>query len=194
MTITLEKNKPITLTKANPGIRKALVGLGWNPRTTAGVTFDLDASAFVLKNDGTAMDLKDVVFYSNLTHASGAVQHKGDNRNGQGDGDDEQILIDLDKVPANVDRIVFVVSIDDAVARQQRFGQVDGAYFRVVNEDTGAEVVKFDLREDADREHSILLGELFREQGGAWQVIARTQGFQEGLAGALTEFGIALVG
>ncbi|WIB65398.1 TerD family protein [Curtobacterium sp. MCBD17_040] len=189
VTISLEKNKPISLTKADPGIKRAVVGLGWKPRATSGAEFDLDASAIVLRNDGSKHTLRDFVFYGNQSHSSGAINHQGDNRTGNGDGDDEQILIDLAKLPENIARIVFIVSINDAEKRNQRFGLVDDAYFRIVNVDTKEEAVKFDLREDAAAEHTIAIGELYKDNG-AWQVVGRAQGLQDGLAGALTHYGV----
>ena len=189
--LTLSKGSNLSLTKADPGLERALIGLGWDPRTTSGDPFDLDASALLLGANGKVRSNDDFIFYNQLSTKDGSVVHQGDNRTGQGDGDDEQILIDLSILPADVDRVVIVVSIDQAEARRQNFGQVRDAYCRVVNQDTDAEVVRYDLSEDAAAETCMIFSEIYRNRG-EWKFRAIGQGYASGLHGVATDFGIAL--
>ena len=189
--LTLSKGSNLSLTKADPGLERALIGLGWDPRTTSGDPFDLDASALLLGANGKVRSNDDFIFYNQLSTKDGSVVHQGDNRTGQGDGDDEQILIDLSILPNDVDRVVIVVSIDQAEARHQNFGQVRDAYCRVVNQDTDAEVVRFDLSEDAAAETCMIFSEIYRNRG-EWKFRAIGQGYASGLHGVATDFGIAL--
>ena len=154
--LTLSKGGNLSLSKADPGLRRAIIGLGWNPRTTTGAPFDLDASALLLGDNGKVRSQDDFVFYNQLSSKDGSVTHQGDNRTGEGEGDDEQILIDLDLVGPDVKRVVIAVSIDQADSRGQNFGQVRDAYCRVVNQETEQEVVRFDLSEDAASETAML--------------------------------------
>lgn len=157
--LSLSKGGNLSLTKTSPGLTVATVGLGWDPRTTAGEAFDLDASALLVGPDGKVRSDADFIFYNQPKSADGSVEHKGDNRTGQGDGDDEQIAIDLQSLPADVDRVVVVVSIDQGEARRQNFGQVRSAYSRVLDQD-GAEIVRFDLSEDAAPETAMIFSKI----------------------------------
>ncbi len=189
--LTLEKGNNLSLTKADPGLQQALVGLGWDPRTTTGEAFDLDASALLLGANGKVRSADDFIFYNQPSAKDGSVVHQGDNRTGVGEGDDETILIDLTRVAADVDRIAIVVSIDKADERRQNFGQVRGAYCRVVNQSNDAEIVRFDLSEDAAPETSMLFAEVYRN-GAEWKFKAVGQGYATGLAGIATDFGVPL--
>lgn len=189
--LTLSKGSNLSLTKADPGLSKALIGLGWDPRTTSGESFDLDASAILVGRNGKVRSNDDFIFYNQLEAKDGSVKHLGDNRTGEGDGDDEQILIDLNTVSADIERVVIVVSIDQAEARRQNFGQVRDAFCRVVNQDTDAEVVRYDLSEDAAAETTMIFAEIYRN-GVEWKFRAVGQGYASGLHGIATDFGIVL--
>lgn len=189
--LTLSKGGNLSLTKADPGLRKALIGLGWDPRTTSGQAFDLDASALLIGENGKVRSQDDFIFYNQLAAADGSVVHQGDNRTGDGDGDDEQILIDLDLIAADVARVVIAVSIDQGEERGQNFGQVRDAYCRVVNQETEQEVVRYDLSEDAASETSMIFSEIYRHHG-EWKFRAIGQGYATGLHGIVTDFGISL--
>lgn len=189
--LTLSKGSNLSLTKADPGLRQAMIGLGWDPRTTSGQPFDLDASALLIGDNGKVRSQEDFIFYNQMSTADGCVVHQGDNRTGEGDGDDEQILIDLTLVPSNVQRIVIVVSIDQGDERGQNFGQVRDAFCRVVNQDTDQEIVRYDLSEDAAAETSMIFSELYRHNGD-WKFRAIGQGYTTGLYGIATDFGIDL--
>lgn len=189
--LTLTKGNNLSLTKADPGLERALIGLGWDPRTTSGEAFDLDASALLVGANGKVRSQDDFIFYNQLQAKDGSVVHQGDNRSGVGDGDDEQILIDLSLIAADVDRVAIVVSIDQADARGQNFGQIRGAYCRVLNQDTDQEVVRYDLSEDAAPETSMIFAEIYRNRA-EWKFRAVGQGYATGLHGIATEFGISL--
>ena len=189
--LTLTKGNNLSLTKADPGLERALIGLGWDPRTTSGEPFDLDASALLVGADGKVRSQGDFIFYNQLQSADGSVVHQGDNRSGVGDGDDEQVLIDLSLVAADVERVVIVVSIDQADARGQNFGQIRDAYCRVLNQDTDQEVVRYDLSEDAAPETSMIFAEIYRNRA-EWKFRAVGQGYATGLHGIATDFGISL--
>lgn len=192
MAVSLSKGGNISLEKAAPGMTNAVVGLGWDPRTTDGAPFDLDASVLLLNNTGKVRGDADFVFYNNLTGDNGAVQHQGDNRTGEGEGDDEQINVALNQVSPDVERIVVVASIDQADARGQNFGQVADAYIRVYDADdphNADKGVRFDLGEDASTETALIFGELYRH-GGEWKFRAIAQGFAGGLASVITQFGL----
>ncbi|MCC3291810.1 MULTISPECIES: TerD family protein [Arthrobacter] len=189
--LTLTKGNNLSLTKTDPGLQKAVVGLGWDPRTTTGEPFDLDASALMIAANGKVRSSDDFIFYNQPAAKDGSVTHLGDNRSGAGEGDDEQILIDLTQMAADVDRVVIVVSIDQAEARNQNFGQVRGAYCRVINQDNDSEIVRFDLSEDAAPETSMIFAEVYRNNG-EWKFKAVGQGYATGLAGIATDFGVQL--
>ncbi|AMM34265.1 chemical-damaging agent resistance protein C [Sinomonas atrocyanea] len=189
--LTLSKGGNLSLTKTDPGLTKAIVGLGWDPRTTTGDAFDLDASALLVGANGKVRSDADFIFYNQKQTPDGSVTHLGDNRTGEGEGDDEQIQVELTKVAADVERIVVVVSIDQAKSRRQNFGMVRSAYCRIVNEGTNAEVVRYDLSEDAASETCMIFAELYRN-AGEWKFKAVGQGYASGLAGVATDFGVNL--
>ncbi|MFS0827121.1 TerD family protein [Pseudomonas phoenicis] len=190
MALSLSKGGNLSLTKTDPSLTRVIVGLGWDPRATDGQEFDLDASAFLLKGDGKVRSEADFIFYNQLKSADGSVEHTGDNRTGAGDGDDEVIKVDLSRVPADVEKVVFTVTIHDADARKQNFGQVGGAFIRVVNETNGNEVVRYDLAEDASTETAMIFAELYRN-AGEWKFRAVGQGYAGGLKAVATGFGLA---
>ncbi|GAA4683531.1 TerD family protein [Frondihabitans cladoniiphilus] len=189
--LTLSKGHNLSLSKADPGLRRAMVGLGWDPRTTAGTEFDLDASAILVTAAGRVRSNDDFIFYNQLAAADGSVVHQGDNRTGEGDGDDEQILIDLSLVSPDIARIVITVTIDQGDVRGQNFGQVREAFCRVVNEESQQEVVRYDLSEDAAAETAMIFAEIYRN-GSEWKFRAVGQGYATGLRGIATDFGIQL--
>jgi len=189
MALTLSKGGNISLSKTDPSLKTALVGLGWDPRATDGQQFDLDASAFLIGANGKVRSDADFVFYNQTKSGCGSVEHTGDNRDGQGDGDDEQLIVALDRVPADVAKIALTVTIHDAKARGQSFGQVGGAFVRVVNNDSGTEIVRYDLSEDYSTETAMIFGELYRN-GAEWKFRAVGQGYAGGLEAMCAQFGI----
>jgi tellurium resistance protein TerD len=191
MAISLGKGGNLSLTKTDPSLSKILVGLGWDERSTDGNDFDLDASAFLLNSNGKVRSDADFIFYNQLRSAEGSVEHTGDNRSGQGDGDDESVKVDLSRVPMDVDKIVITVTIHDADARRQNFGQVANAFIRVVNDVTSQEVVRFDLAEDYSTETAMVFGELYRHNS-EWKFRAVGQGYSGGLGAMCRQFGISI--
>lgn len=190
MPINLSKGQKVNLTKGNPGLKKIMVGLGWDVNAfDSGADFDLDASAFMVGSNGRCPSDEEFIFYGNLEHKSGAVKHMGDNLTGSGDGDDEQIEIDLTMVPENISKIAFTVTIYEAEARNQNFGQVSNSFIRVVNEVTGEEIIRYDLGEDFSIETAIVVGELYKHNG-EWKFNAIGSGFQGGLAALCGHYGI----
>ncbi|SFR65353.1 TerD family protein [Anaeromicropila populeti] len=190
MPINLSKGQKVDLTKGNPGLKNIMVGLGWDVNQfDSGAAFDLDASAFMAGANGKCPTEKEFVFYGNLIHSSEAVKHMGDNLTGEGDGDDEQIQIDLSKIPANVEKIAFAVTIYDAETRRQNFGQVSNAFIRIVDEATNTELIRYDLGEDFSIETAVVVGELYRNNG-EWKFNAIGSGFQGGLAALCGHYGI----
>jgi tellurium resistance protein TerD len=188
MGVTLAKGGNVSLSKAAPNLTQVQIGLGWRARSTTGADFDLDASALLCAN-GRVMGDEYFVFYNNLKSPEGSVEHTGDDLTGGSGGDDETILVDLTKVPAAVDKVVFPVSIYDADARMQTFGQVSDAYIRVLNQADGAELARYDLTEDASTETAMIFGELYR-YGGEWKFRAVGQGYASGLRGIALDFGV----
>lgn len=189
MALSLSKGGNLSLSKEAPGMTKVLVGLGWDARSTDGQDFDLDASAFLLKADGKVRADSDFIFYNQLKSVDGSVEHTGDNRTGEGDGDDEAIKVDLSKVPADIDRIAFTVTIHEADARRQNFGQVRNAFIRIVNQDNNSEVARYDLAEDASTETAMIFAELYRN-GAEWKFRAVGQGFSGGLKPLAESYGL----
>ena len=190
MAVSLTKGQKVDLTKGNPGLTKILVGLGWDTnRYDGGYDFDLDAAAFLLGANGKVASDADFVFYGNLKHASGGVEHMGDNLTGEGDGDDEEIRIDLSKVPAAVERIAFTVTIYEYDVRRQNFGQVSNAFIRIVDDSTGTELIRYDLGEDFSVETALVVGELYRNSG-EWKFNAIGSGFQGGLHALCQNYGV----
>ncbi|CAM4434786.1 TerD family protein [Deinococcus marmoris] len=189
MAVSLKKGGNVSLSKEAPGLSAITIGLGWDPRATDGKEFDLDASAFTLKADGKVRADGDFIFYNNKVSSDGSVVHNGDNRTGEGAGDDETLDIDLSKVPAEVDKVAIAVTIDEADARGQSFGQVGGAFIRVMNKDGGAEIARYDLSEDYSTETAVIFGEIYRN-GADWKFRAVGQGFAGGLAPLARNFGV----
>jgi tellurium resistance protein TerD len=189
MGVTLAKGGNVSLSKAAPDLTKVQIGLGWQARSTTGAAFDLDASA-LLCSGGRVLGDEYFVFYNNLTSPEGSVEHTGDELvGGTGSDDDETVLVDLTGVPAQVDKIVFPVSIYDAESRHQTFGQVTGAYIRVLNQEDGQELARYDLSEDASSETAMIFGELYRH-GTEWKFRAVGQGYASGLRGIALDFGV----
>jgi tellurium resistance protein TerD len=192
LAITLSKGQKVDLTKTNPGLSKVMVGLGWDTnKYDGGNDFDLDASIFLLDSNGKCSSEKDFVFYNQLIGGNGSVEHTGDNLTGEGDGDDEQVKVNLSSVPATVEKISFVITIHDAEARNQNFGQVSNAFVRIVNEDNKEEIIRYDLGEDFSIETAIIVGELYRHNG-EWKFSAIGSGYQGGLARIATDYGLSL--
>ncbi|MDE5833893.1 MAG: TerD family protein [Ruminococcus sp.] len=190
MPINLSKGQKIDLTKTNPGLKNIMVGLGWDVNVfDSGSAFDLDAAAFMAGANGRCPKDTDFIFYGNLKHSSGAVEHMGDNLTGEGEGDDEQIKIELSKIPANIEKIAFTVTIYDADNRRQNFGQVSNAFIRIVNIDTNEELIRYDLGEDFSIETAVVVGELYKHNG-EWKFNAIGSGFQGGLAALCGHYGI----
>jgi tellurium resistance protein TerD len=189
MAISLSKGGNVNLSKEAPGLNKIVVGLGWDARATDGAAFDLDASAFLVKLDGKVRSDNDFCFYNNKVVADGAVQHAGDNTTGAGEGDDETVKVELSRIPADLDKVVFAVTIHEADARKQNFGQVNHAYIRVVNEEGGQEIARYDLSEDASIETAMIFGEIYRV-GTDWKFKAVGQGFAGGLGPLAASFGV----
>jgi tellurium resistance protein TerD len=191
MALSLQKGGNLSLTKTDPGLKRALVGLGWDERVTDGADFDLDASAFLLAGGGKVRSDADFIFYNQSKTADGSVEHTGDNRTGAGDGDDEAIRLNLDTIAADIEKIVFTVTIHEAELRNQNFGQVANAFIRIVNEESGNEVVRFDLAEDYSTETAMVFGEIYRHNG-EWKFRAVGQGYAGGLKAMCNQFGINL--
>lgn len=191
MPVSLSKGGNVSLSKEAPGLTKIIVGLGWNPRATDGKDFDLDASVFLVGENGKVRSDADFIFYNNKVGADGAVEHKGDNRTGAGDGDDEVVTIDLTKMPADVKKAVFAVTIHEADTRGQNFGQVAGSYIRVLNGDGGALIANYDLGEDASTETAMIFGEIYKH-GDEWKFKAIGAGFAGGLGALAGAHGVAI--
>jgi tellurium resistance protein TerD len=192
LAITLSKGQKVDLTKTNPGLSKVMVGLGWDTnKYDGGNDFDLDASIFLLDSNGKCSSEKDFVFYNQLIGGNGSVEHTGDNLTGEGAGDDEQVKVNLSSVPASVEKISFVITIHDAEARNQNFGQVSNAFVRIVNEDSKEEIIRYDLGEDFSIETAIIVGELYRHNG-EWKFSAIGSGYQGGLARIATDYGLSI--
>ncbi|MDQ7096887.1 TerD family protein [Desulfosporosinus sp. PR] len=190
MAINLQKGQKVDLTKGNPGLKKIVVGLGWDVnKYDGGNDFDLDAAAFMLNSEGKVTDDKNFIFYNNTSSSEGSVMHTGDNRSGVGEGDDEQIKVDLSLVPGAIAKISFGITIHEAKERRQNFGQVANSYVRVLDEESGAELIRYDLGEDFSVETAIVVGELYRN-GAEWKFNAIGSGYQDGLAGLCRDFGL----
>ncbi|ASS74034.1 chemical-damaging agent resistance protein C [Tumebacillus algifaecis] len=190
MAISLSKGQKVDLTKTNPGLSKVIVGLGWDTnKYDGGNDFDLDASVFCTNGAGKVNSEKDFIFYNNSQNENGSIVHTGDNRTGEGEGDDEAVKVDLSAVPADVEKIAFCITIHDADARGQNFGQVSNAFVRIVNEATNEEVIRFDLGEDFSVETAVTVGELYRHNG-EWKFNAIGSGYKDGLAGLCRDYGL----
>ncbi|WP_037283712.1 TerD family protein [Saccharibacillus sacchari] len=192
MAISLSKGQKVDLTKTNPGLKKVLIGLGWDTnKYDGGADFDLDASAFLLGANGKVTADTDFIFYNNPKNGNGSVVHTGDNRTGEGEGDDEQLTVELASVPAEVEKVSFCITIHDGAGRSQNFGQVSNAFVRIVNEETNEELIRYDLGEDFSVETAIVVAELYRHSG-EWKFSAVGSGYQNGLEGLVRDFGLAV--
>jgi tellurium resistance protein TerD len=189
MPVSLSKGGNVSLSKEAPGLSAVVVGLGWDVRTTTGSDFDLDASAIAVNGSGRVHSDGHFVFFNNRSTPDGSIQHTGDNVTGAGEGDDEQIKVNLSALPAEVEKIVFPVSIYDADNRNQNFGQVRNAFIRIVNQAGGGEIARYDLSEDAATETAMVFGELYRN-GAEWKFRAVGQGYASGLVGIAQDFGV----
>ncbi|WP_026513318.1 TerD family protein [Butyrivibrio sp. LB2008] len=190
MSINLSKGQKVDLTKGNPSLKSIMVGLGWDVNAfDSGADFDLDASAFLLGSSGKCPTEKEFIFYGNLEHSSGSVKHMGDNLTGEGEGDDEQVMVNLSTIPDNIEKVAFTVTIYDAERRRQNFGQVSNAYIRIVDEATNTELIRYDLGEDFSIETAVVVGELYKKDGD-WKFNAIGSGFQGGLAALCGHYGI----
>lgn len=189
MAVNLKKGQKVDLTKGRSGLAKVIVGLGWDTNKFDGPDFDLDASAFLLAENGKCAGAQDFVYYNQLSHASGSVIHQGDNLTGAGDGDDEQIKIDLSKVPSSISKIGITVTIHEAKERKQNFGLVSNAYVRIVDENSGQEILRYDLSEDYSIETALVFCELYRH-GSEWKFAAVGSGFNDGLDGLCRMYGL----
>ena len=189
MAISLNKGGNLSLSKTDPTLVRILIGLGWDERATDGASIDLDASAFLLTASGKVRGDHDFIFYNQLKSQDGSVEHTGDNRSGQGDGDDESLVVDLSKVSPEIEKIAITVTIHDAQSRGQNFGQIANAFIRVVNQDSGIEIVRFDLAEDYSTETAMVFGEVYRHNG-EWKFRAVGQGYAGGLAAMCQQYGI----
>ena len=191
MAVSLSKGGNVSLTKEAPGLTEVVVGLGWDPRVTDGSEFDLDASVFILGENGKVLNDGSFVFYNNKTSPDGNVVHQGDNRSGAGEGDDEQVNVNLSGFAPETKKLVFAVTIHEADARKQSFGQVSNAYIRVLNKADGKEIARYDLSEDASTETAMVFGELY-SHNGEWKFKAIGQGFAGGLAPLASSYGVNL--
>jgi tellurium resistance protein TerD len=189
VSVSLAKGGNVSLSKEAPGLTTVIVGVGWDVRATTGVDFDLDASALMIGRSGKVLTDQHFVFFNNLTSPDGTVEHTGDNLTGEGEGDDEQVKVNLAAMSPDVEKIIFPVTIYDADARRQSFGQVENAFIRVVNADGNREITRFDLSEDASTETAMIFGELYRHQGD-WKFRAIGQGYASGLRGIATDYGV----
>ena len=189
MGVSLSKGGNVSLTKAAPNLTAVTVGLGWDVRTTTGADFDLDASAIICNASGKVISDQHFVFFNNLRSPDGSVEHQGDNLTGSGEGDDEQVKVNLAGLPGEADKVVFTVSIYDAETRNQSFGQVQNAFIRVVNSADNNELARFDLTEDASTETAMVFGELYRNQA-EWKFRAIGQGYASGLRGIALDYGV----
>ncbi|THA11435.1 TerD family protein [Rodentibacter pneumotropicus] len=186
MSVSLSKGGNVSLSKSAPGLTKLVIGLGWDARSTDGAEFDLDGSAFLLTSSGKVRSDSDFIFYNNLVAADGSVEHTG-----EGDGDDESLIVHLNKLPTAIEKIAVTVTIHDAESRKQSFGQVSNAFIRCVNGDNNQEIARFDLTEDASTETAMIFGEIYRHNG-EWKFRAVGQGFAGGLAALARNYGISI--
>lgn len=189
MAVSLSKGQNVSLSKTDPSLKKVLIGLGWDARATDGADFDLDASVFITSENGKVISDNHFIFYNNLRSPCGSIEHTGDNLTGDGDGDDESIIVDLTTIPSNIKSVFVTVTIHDADARRQNFGQVSDAFVRLVNYETNEEVVRFDLSEDYSTETAMVFGEVYRHNG-EWKFRAIGQGYGGGLYALCQQYGV----
>ena len=192
MAISLQKGQRVDLTKGNAGLSKIMVGLGWDPvqAKSGGGLFgslfgggsssqvDCDASVFMLNQNEKLASNQNIIYFGNLRSSDGSVAHSGDNLTGDGAGDDEQIMIDLQRIPANIHKLVFVVNIYDSVKRKQHFGMIKNAFIRVVNSANGEEMIHYNLTDDYSGQTSLIVGEIYRN-GSDWKFAAVGNGTQD---------------
>jgi tellurium resistance protein TerD len=191
MAISLQKGGNLSLSKTDPSLREVLVGLGWAARSSDGADFDLDASLFMVQDNGKVRGDHDFIFYNQLKSTCGAVEHTGDNKTGAGEGDDEALKIRLADVPAAIARLVIAVTIHEAEQRRQNFGMVQDAFVRIVNLETNSEIVRFDLSEDYSTETAMIFAEIYR-YNGEWKFRAVGQGYAGGLAALAIQHGVEI--
>ena len=191
MAVTLSKGQNVSLSKTDPLLKHILIGLGWDARSSDGQDFDLDASVFMTADNGKVPSDDYFVFYNQLKSPCGSVQHTGDNLTGDGDGDDESVIVELEKVPDNIKSLFVTVTIHDAETRRQNFGQVSNAFVRLVNHETGQEVLRFDLSEDYSTETAMVFGEVYRHNG-EWKFRAIGQGYAGGLLALCNQYGVSV--
>lgn len=191
MSISLSKGGNVSLSKEDPNLTQLLIGLGWDARSTDGADFDLDASAFLLGAGDKVRSDSDFIFYNALRSADGSVEHTGDNRTGQGEGDDEAIKVDLTRVPSEVQKVAIAVTIHEGETRRQNFGMVQNAFIRVVNNVTGREIARYDLTEDYSVETALIFGEVYRHNA-EWKFRAVGQGYKGGLAPLARNYGVSV--
>ena len=189
MAVSLSKGGNLSLSKEDPNLKAILVGLGWDARATDGADFDLDASCFLLKDGDKVRSDADFIFYNQLKSTCGSVEHTGDNRTGAGEGDDEAIIVYLDRVPPDVQKLSFTVTIHEADARRQNFGMVKSAFIRIVNKENNMEIARFDLSEDASTDTAMIFGEVYRH-GSEWKFRAVGQGYKGGLGPLARNYGV----
>ena len=190
MAIVLKKGQKIDLTKGNPGLKNIKLGLGWDTNSfDSGYDYDLDVSVFMVGESQRVEKDEDFIFYNNLKHQSEAVEHLGDNRTGDGDGDDEEILVDFSKMPDRIEKIAVTVTIYEAKERRQNFGQVNNSYVRVVNSDNEEELLRYDLGEEFSIETAIVVCEIYRHNG-EWKFSAVGSGFEGGLEALCRSYGL----
>lgn len=189
MAVSLTKGGNLSLSKEAPDLKEILVGLGWDARATDGADFDLDASCFLLKDGDKVRNDADFIFYNQLKSTCGSVEHTGDNRTGAGEGDDEAIIVNLPRVPQDIQKLSFTVTIHEAESRRQNFGMVKSAFIRIVNKENNAEIARFDLSEDASTDTAMIFGEVYRH-GSEWKFRAVGQGYKGGLGPLARNYGV----
>ena len=191
MAVRLTKGANVNLSKEAPGLTAVFFGLGWDVRTTTGEDFDLDASAVVCGSSGKVLSDQHFIFFNNLKSPDGNVEHLGDNKTGVGEGDDEVVNVALDKIPAEVEKLAFVITIHEAEARKQNFGMVSKAFARIVNDAGGTEIARFDLTEDMSAETAMIVGEVYRH-GNEGKFRAVGQGSAGGLGALAKNYGVSV--
>ena len=190
MAVSLQKGQKYELTKGNPSLQKIVAGLGWTLSSyNVNETYDLDVSVFVTGADGKVRNNKDFIYYNNLCHSSGCVEHMGDKKVGGSGIDDEQIRINLAAVPSDVEKITIAVTIYDPEDAGKTFGKIQSAYIRIMDDSSGTEIMRFDLGEDFSIEKSVVIGELYRYKG-EWKFNAIGSGFNGGLDALCRQFGL----
>lgn len=189
MAVSLSKGQNVSLSKTDPSLKHILIGLGWDARSSDGQAFDLDASVFMTADSGKVLSDSYFIFYNQLQSPCGSVKHTGDNLTGDGDGDDESLIVELEKVPESIKSLFITVTIHDADSRRQNFGQVRNAFVRLVNHETGQEVLRFDLSEDYSTETAMVFGEVYRHNG-EWKFRAIGQGYAGGLFALCKQYGV----